>query len=108
MAFESREVVASAVRGTNGNSGALRPIHARNVALTVDVTAATGTLDLAIEWSHDGTAWAPGETADAFAQIGATKKTTKRFDVKAPLYRIVWTVGGVTPSFTFAVHEYTT
>mgnify|MGYP000652015337 CR=1 FL=1 len=114
MAFDGpREVVASAARTTTGNSGALRlRSMARNISLLVDVTAASGTgptLALSVEWSHDGgTTFAAGEPADTFTQISAASKAVKRFDVKAPDYRIVWTIGGTTPSFTFSAREYLT
>lgn len=114
MAFsDPRTVVASAARTASGDSGSVGVFDAgQNVSLLVDVTAVSGTsptLDLSVEWSHDdGTTWAAGETADTFAQITATKTTVKSFTVKAPHYRIVWTVGGTTPSFTFSVSQFTT
>lgn len=115
MAFESpREVVASASRTANGDSGTIELRGGgRELALFVDVTAKGAdvdeTLDLTVEWSPDGgTTWFPAETADAFAQITAVGKVTKQFEVKGPDYRIVWALGGTTPDFTFAVDEYVT
>jgi hypothetical protein len=32
----------------------------------------------------------------------------KQFKAKSNTYRIVWTLTGTTPSFTFSVREYTT
>lgn len=114
MAFDGpREVVASAARTATGNSGALRlPSPARSASLLLDVTAASGTtptLDVSVEWSHDGgTTWAASQPTDTFTQITAAGKAVKRFDVKGPDYRIVWTIGGGTPSFTFSAREYLT
>lgn len=115
MAFEApREVLASALRNANGQSAliALRGAG-RKLALAVDVTAKGAdvdeTLDLTVEWSFDGGAtWTKAETADAFAQITAVGRVVKVFDVKAPHYRIAWTVGGTTPEFTFSIDEYVT
>lgn len=105
-----REVVASAARTSSGNSGKLTPSWpAQQLQLFVDVTAVSGTptLDLAVEWSPDGgSTWFPGDPADSFTQITAAKNVVERFAVKAPDYRIVWTIAGTTPSFTFAIDEY--
>lgn len=104
------EVVASAARTATGQTDALRCGGARNLNLLVDVTAASGTspsLTVSVEWSPDGgVTWYPADTPDAFAAITATKKAAKQFTVKAPDYRIVWTITGTTPSFTFAIDEY--
>lgn len=113
MAFsDPRTVVSSAARTTSGNSGAVGVFDpGSTVSLLVDVTAVSGTsptLDLSVEWSHDGTTWAAGETADTFGQITAAKTTVKAFTAKGPKYRIVWTIGGTTPSFTFAVSQFVT
>lgn len=114
MAFETpREVVASASRTADGDSGSLELRGGgRTLTLLVDVTAVAGTsptLDLTVEWSPDGgTTWFPAETADAFAQITAVGKVAKQFDMKAPDYRVVWALGGTSPDFTFAVDEYVT
>jgi len=129
MAYEKpTEVVASAARTASGQSGTLdcqdaenmayeKPTEvvasaAENLSLLVDVTAVTGTtptLDLSVEWSSDnGTTWFKADTADTLAQITAAKKTAKRFSALASWFRVVWTIGGTTPSFTFAVDRYLT
>lgn len=114
MAFDApRVVVASAARTTTGNSGALAlGSQARSLNLLVDVSAVSGgtpSLTLSAEWSQDGgTTWAAADTADAFTAITAAAVRVKRVDVKAPHYRVVWTITGTTPSFTFSVREYLT
>lgn len=112
MAYEgAREVVASAARTTTGNSGALRLSGGVKLNLFADVTAASGTtpsLTLSVEWSYDGTNFATPDTPDAFTAVTAAAKKMKQLDVKAPLYRIVWTITGTTPSFTFSIREYLT
>jgi len=113
------EVVASAARTTTGQTGALQPggkiisVNREHLNLLVDVTANDGTtptLDLSVEWSMDGgSTWAVGDTADAFTQIGDTTTTVvEQFQLKAPHYRIKWTLGGTSPSYTFSIREYLT
>jgi hypothetical protein len=112
MAYETpTTVVASAARTTTGNSGAISA-GSRQIALGLSVTAQSGTtptLDVSIEWSQDGgTTWFVAQpTADAFTQVTTTLINAVRvFVVKAPVYRIVWTIAGTTPSYTFSVREY--
>lgn len=111
MAFGTpREVVASAARTATGQSSTISAPSARAVSLLADITVVSGTtpsLTLSVEWSSDGgTTYFSADPADAFAAITAAAKKVKRFDAKAPHYRIVWTITGTTPSFTFAVDEY--
>lgn len=114
MAFDApREVVASAARTTTGTSAAINlASFASRLNLFANVTAASGTtptLDLTVEWSHDGgTTWFTGDPADAFTQITAAAARVKQMTLKAPTYRMRWTIAGTTPSFTFAVLEYLT
>lgn len=115
-------VVASAARTTTGNSGSvdtprvlsqgqLTPADA--LVLQVDVTAASGTsptMDLTVEWSFDGTTFAKGDPADSMTQVTgvANGKLAKSFTVKGLYYRIVWTIAGTSPSFTFSVDDLAT
>lgn len=118
MAFDTpREVVASAQQTADGDSGTLQlRSDGDKLHLTVDITAvgadADETLDVAVEWSQDdGTTFAAADPADAFTQFtqpDGTQVAVKTFDVKAPTYRIVWTVGGTTPEWTFSIREYVT
>jgi hypothetical protein len=81
------------------------------LSLLLDVTAASGTtpsMTVNVEWSMDGIAFAPAETADTFTAVTATGRKVKTFSVKAPSFRVVWTISGTTPSFTFSVTAYTT
>lgn len=62
-----------------------------------------------VEWSSDGgTTFMQSDPADAFTAITAAAKKVKAFSIKARHYRIVWTITGTTPSFTFSVREYVT
>lgn len=71
------------------------------------VTAASGTtptLDVVIE-SDDAQGFASGTTRITFAQATATTSEFKTLDgpVTDSWWRIAYTIGGTTPSFTFAV-----
>jgi hypothetical protein len=112
MAFQAPlTVVASAARTTTGNSGALQvPDLGEILNILLDVTAVTGTtpsMTVSMEWSHNGTTFAAVDTAEAFVAITAAKVTVKGFPIRAPFYRLVWTITGTTPSFTFSASAYT-
>jgi hypothetical protein len=103
-------VVASAARTTSGNSGVINPSgDGETINFNVRVTAASGTspsLALSVEWSNDATNFAVPETADTFTAITTTVERVKTFERKAKFYRLVWTITGTTPSFTFQIYEY--
>ncbi|NUO35882.1 MAG: hypothetical protein HOQ45_02430 [Nocardioidaceae bacterium] len=105
----SENVVASAARTASGNSGALTGWgSASTLRAQLNVTAASGTaptLDVVLEDSVDGgTTW---NTIGTFTQ--ATTGARQVINVTTPFtdtLRVRWTVGGTTPSFTFAVDVY--
>lgn len=109
---EPTQVVPSAARITAGNSGMVNPGEAgETLCLLVNVTAASGTtpsLALSVEWSNDGTVWATPETADTFTALTVAAVKVKTFERKAAFYRVVWTITGTTPSFTFTIDEFFT
>jgi len=97
----------SAAEGANGNSAPIQsPPNA--IGIGIDISAQSGTtptIDFEVEWSPDGVNFGSAETPDTFTQIGAATPTVaKRFTVKAPWYRLVWTLGGTTPNYTFAAY----
>jgi hypothetical protein len=110
---EPRNTLSSAARTTAGTQ-TLSAVRDAGTQLHVmlDVTAVTGTsptLDVEVQWSHDGTRWASVEpAADAFSQIVSARTVVRSFPVRAPLARLSWTVGGTSPSFTFGIRTYTT
>lgn len=126
-------LVASAAKVATGNSGALTnfPGIANSYSFILDCTAASGTtptLDLAIQHSVDGgTTWyvwqrftqmtstgtrnlvaQPGMAFGEAAVEGSIGSTTGVVKQNAPLVsgkvRVLWTIGGTNPSFTFAVY----
>jgi hypothetical protein len=78
--------------------------------LQVDITAVSGTpsMVLEVQWSMDGTNFASTETPDVFAALTTTGSKIKTFPVRAPIWRLVWTISGGTPSLTFAATRYAT
>lgn len=100
--------VASAARTANGDSGWLRAEQYDEVSLTLAVTAVGGdaneTLDVIVETRKDS-----GDAARAVAsfaqktQPGGAVQERKTFAGLDQEYRVRWTVGGTTPSFTFSV-----
>lgn len=99
-------VVASAARTVTGNSGAL-PNYGAASALRaqLNVTAGSGTsptLNVLIEDSvDDGVTW---NTVGTFAQrVGVGREVVNVTVPFGDVLRVSWTIGGTTPSFTFAV-----
>lgn len=99
-------IAASAARTTTGQSAAVPvPLGRSTGSVQVNVTAVSGTtpnLALTVEWSTDGTTWFKGDPADAFTAITAATNATKAVTAKGDFLRLVWTITGTTPSFTFS------
>lgn len=101
----TQQVVASAARATSGNSGVIDGYGpAQTLRAQLNVTAVSGvapTLDVVIEDTVDGTNW---NVIGTFAQRTATGREVINVTVPfADRLRIRWTIGGTTPSFTFAI-----
>lgn len=102
---------SSARTATGQGTGIVLPPTADNVAVSVVVTAVSGTspsCTFTLEWSNDGTNWAQADSADTFTAITATGNKVKTFAVKGVMARLVWTITGTTPSFTFSSTAVTT
>ena len=107
---QSATVLTSAARTTTGQSNAFSVGTGANLSVLVDVTAVSGTgpsMTVKVEWSHDGTNWFAGDTADAFTAMTATGKKAKQFSVKGLYARLNYAITGTTPSFTFAAYAVT-
>lgn len=98
---------ASAARATSGNQVGALAQGGMTLAVLVDVTAVSGTtpsMTVSVEWSQDGgTTFAQADPADTMTAITATGTKAKNFVVKGSTFRVVWTITGTTPSFTFSV-----
>lgn len=109
----------AAVYTANGNSSSspelsspshtLRHNDPNNLAVLLNVTAATGTspsLTVEVQWSNDGTTFASAATPDTFTAITATGAVVKSFPVKGRFCRLKYTITGTTPSFTLTATGY--
>lgn len=101
-------LVASAARASSGDTGVLAGWGVPNSArVQLDVTAAAGTtptLDVVVEDTLDGTNW---NVVGTFAQKAAAGREVVNLSTPfADQIRVRWTVGGTSPSFTFAVQAY--
>ncbi len=97
----------SAARTASGSQRLSRGVGDYDrLAIYVNVTAASGTtptLDLSVEDSPDGgVTWYQAATAPQVTAAGG-----RAIRINLPLaadVRLVWAIGGTTPSFTFAAH----
>jgi hypothetical protein len=109
VAYQPLLLAASAARTTNGTSTIqLNADQGDNLSVALVVTAfggTTPTLDVVLEWSMDnGVTWVRNDpTADAFTQVTGNASLVRTFPVRATTFRVAWTIGGTTPSFTFSV-----
>lgn len=97
---------AAAARTATGQGPAiaLHPAD-EHLFVMVNVTAVSGTTPsatFALEWSNDGTTWATPGTADALAAITSPTHKVLTAQAKGRHARLVWTISGTTPSFTFS------
>ncbi|MDQ3760981.1 MAG: hypothetical protein M3460_04580 [Actinomycetota bacterium] len=105
IGYAEETVVTSAARTATGNSGTLSGYGGANtLRAQLDVTAASGTsptLDVVIQDTLDGTNW---NTVGTFAQKTATGREVINVTTAfADRLRVLYTIGGTTPSFTFSV-----
>jgi hypothetical protein len=116
----SINVDTSAARTASGNGATFTNHNGESVAFWISVTAVSGTtptMTVRVQWSPDnGTTWLDIDTTNLqTASITATTNATLRLGVGLPvaanasantlaprLLRLAWTIGGTTPSFTFA------
>jgi hypothetical protein len=98
--------VASAAKTTTGTGAAFNTDNAFAVLASLNITAVSGTsptLDVRLETTADGGAtW---YTVASFPQQTAATGTpvARVFAPVGAQARFAWTIGGTTPSFTFAV-----
>ena len=99
---------ASTTQTATGNSATVGGFAAaRNLIAQLNVTAASGTtptLNVVIQDTVDGTNW---NTILTFTQAVAVGIQVARLSTAfTDQIRVLWTIGGTTPSFTFAVQTY--
>jgi hypothetical protein len=98
---------ASSAKTSSGSSSTASNVGDRKEALVfLNVTAFSGTsptLDVSLEASDDGGSTWYDIPNSSFTQRTATGKQALQLTVFGDTIRPKWTVGGTTPSFTFAV-----
>lgn len=104
-ALENPVVASGTVATSSGSSAAFKlggPVE--YVSILVAVTAVSGTTPsctYTVEWSNDGVNFAQADTADTYTAVTGVLNHVKDFSVKGVYCRLVWTITGTTPSFTF-------
>jgi hypothetical protein len=105
--YAEETVVPSAARGTTGQTGTLGGWGATDrLLLQINVTAMSGTtptLLLTLEDTLDGANWRPALATSASINATGSYWVTVTGINFADRIRFKWTIGGSTPSFTFAV-----
>lgn len=94
----------SAVKTASGEGSALDLEKTKELVVTLDVTAASGTaptLDVKLQHSPDGVKWS--DLGTAFGQKTGASREVKAFTQYHRYVKAVYTIGGTTPSFTFSV-----
>lgn len=102
---KSYELLAEAARTATFNGAAVEIPVGRELIATLDVTAASGTtptLDVKLQHSPDGAIWS--DLGTAFAQKTAIGTEVKVFTGIHGFVRVISTIGGTTPSFTYSVY----
>lgn len=103
------DVVVKAARTVTGNSGWVDIGDAREIIAQLDADAGTGTsptLDVKLQTSWDGAdATAVDVPTGAFTQVlAAASAQIKSLTIFHRYVKVVWTVGGTTPSFNFGAY----
>ena len=98
-------LLASAARTTTASAAAIPGFAAAaKLVLQLNVTVASGTaptLDVVVQETVDGTNYS---TIATFTQAtGTTREVIRLATPFTDSLRVVYTIGGVTPSFTFSV-----
>lgn len=97
-------LLTSAARTASGEGSVLDLEKSKELIATLDVTAASGTsptLDVKLQHSPDGSKWS--DLGTAFAQKTAAGREVKVFTQFHRFVKVVYTIGGTSPSFTFSV-----
>jgi hypothetical protein len=100
---EAVVLAPSAARGVTGNGSSIDTGERGTLRLLLDITVVSGTsptITVSVEQSHNGTTW---RAHSSFAAATAVSSERKSFGGIDRYVRATWTIGGTTPSFTFAV-----
>jgi hypothetical protein len=104
---------SGATSATVAVPGSGQTVAAKNLDLTLAVTAATGGttpgVQAEVQWSNDGTTFFSADTTkDQTAATVVGSAVVKEVDVKAPYFRVVTTFTGAPTNMTYSVgYRYT-
>lgn len=101
---DSPILLASGARTTSGEGSSIEIAEKKELIVTLDVTVVSGTtptLDVKLQHSPDGSKWS--DLGTAFAQKIAAGREVKAFTQFHKFVKVVYTIAGTTPSFTFSV-----
>lgn len=103
------DMVPKAARTVTGDSGWIPVGAAKELIVQLDAAAGAGTtptLDVKLQTSFNGTDAAAMDVPNgAFAQVaGAASMQIKSVTAFHRFVKVVWTIGGATPSFNFGVY----
>jgi len=102
--METRIVHANATETVGTVDSPALGVSGTVLGVSVDVTAITGTLDVSVQWSPDGTNFGDADgSADALTQFTGTGVAAAQFTVKAPFYRIHQIIGTTSAQYTVAI-----
>lgn len=105
QAFKEWIPFASSARTATATSGAENSSNYNALYAVLDITAVSGTtptLDVKFQTSVDGSVWVD-IASGAFSQKTATGTDKLEISGIARYLRVVATIGGTTPSFTFSL-----
>ncbi len=97
-------LLASGVRTASGEGASTDLSNTKELIVTLDVTAVGGTtptLDVKLQHSPDGVKWSDQGTA--YAQKTGVAREVKVFTQYHRYVKVVYTIAGTSPSFTFSV-----
>jgi hypothetical protein len=107
----ARSLLSSGSRTVTGQGSSVPvPEASSQIAVMVKVTSVSGTtpsMTCTVQWSQDnGATFADADPADAFTPLTVTGNVVKSFPARGEHFRLVWTITGTTPSFTFSATAY--
>ena len=109
--MQQRVIVPSATQTATGVSPSVEALGRTALFVCVNITAASGTsptLQCSLEWTNGDGVWYLADPVDQFTSRSTPGGWIKAFVPKGDRYRVRWTIGGTTPSFTFEISEVTT
>ncbi len=98
----------SGARTVTGEGSVIDLEKTKELLVTLDVTAASGTtpvLDVKLQHSPDGSKWS--DLSTVFAQKTTVSREVKVFTQFHRFIKVVYTIGGTSPSFTFSMEATT-